>query len=128
MARPKKTKEDKQNERITIYLSKNEKDQIERQCDKTYLSISDFCKRLLLEGHDKILDKDALNYYRMAVFNLTVIGKNVNQIATAMNAMAKISNHKGLNAGQKENLKETLSLVNEFLTLWDSNKSNIFKL
>ena len=128
MARPKKSKDDKQMHRITLYLSKKEKDLIEKKCNKTFLSISEFCKRIILDQQDKILDKDALNYYRMAVYHLTMIGKNVNQIATAMNAMAQISNPKGLNVGQKENLKETLSLVNEFLALWDSNKSNVFKI
>jgi CRISPR/Cas system CMR-associated protein Cmr3 (group 5 of RAMP superfamily) len=128
MARPKKNKEDKQEYRITIYLSKKEKDNIENLCNKTFFSISDYCKRAILENKEKILDRESLNYYRLSVYHLTMIGKNVNQIATAMNAMSQITNPKGLNAGQKENLKETLSLVNEFLTLWDSNKSNVFKI
>ena len=127
MARPKKSKDEKQEHCIILYLSKREKDMIEKRCNKTFLSVSEFCKRIILDHQDKILDKESLSYYRMAVYHLTMIGKNVNQIATAMNAMAQISNPKGLNAGQKENLKETLSLVNEFLALWDSNKSNIFK-
>ena len=84
MARPRKTSDDKQSDRIVIRVTRSEKAHVKQIAAGIPMTLSEYGRLMLFNGKIEVRQPDTLDARTFA--ELSAIGNNLNQMARRFNA------------------------------------------
>lgn len=108
--------------RIYCRMSEAEFSLFRKQVSKTYLSNSEYMRRLLLNHQLRIQTKEEVDWSNFVVLSLSQINNNINQIARVMNVL-KYSDSVVIGSVAQRQLNQ----VQEILREWVSFESSFIK-
>lgn len=106
---------------LKIRLSDEEEKRIISKQKKTYLTKSEYCRRILLGESETIFSKEYLAIKEDVRAEIRMISLNINQIAKAINGMIKNDKVVAFTPVQQRMIKDVLEIIKR----WDNMKGRL---
>lgn len=112
---------EKRGKTLKIRLTEEEEKRIVSCQKKTYLTKSEYCRRILLNESETIFSKEYLVIKEDIRTEIRMISLNINQIAKAINGIVKNDKSITFTPVQQEVIKNILETIRR----WDSMKGRL---